>query len=285
VPESLPPTGMSFPGDDAPDLTADDSQDWRLPKPTGATRRALLPDDPELADSVPEVEREHAIRAIWVDTFRLEAGPVDLSQVDLSAGAVALLLTDGAMTMDIVVGARTLTELLLPGDVLPVEPAPVTTPESERGVRVLADARLAILDQRFMRAALRWPGLTRTIIGRLNEQKHRVATHGAICQLPRVEQRIMAILCYQASRTGRVTSEGTLFPGPASHREIARLIGAQRSTVSLAIAALEAQGLLRRRDASTWLLPRYHGQRVRVEDLIPDASDPRADTLATGPAA
>jgi CRP/FNR family transcriptional regulator, cyclic AMP receptor protein len=272
VPDLPSPSGLSFPGDDAPDLTPDDVDAWRFQWPTGAHRRALLQDDPELAECVPEAERERATRGVWADSFHLEPGPFELSDAALPDGTAALLVTGGTILMDVVLGDRALTELLLPGDLLPVDSPPVTAPESRRRITVLEDARLAVLDERFLLTIARWPGLTRALLKRLDDQKHRVATHGAICQLPRVEQRIMAILCHLASRTGRVTSAGTLFSGPSSHREIAQLIGAQRSTVSLALTSLENQGVLHRRDDRTWLLPGYTGQSIAVEDLMPSDS-------------
>jgi CRP/FNR family cyclic AMP-dependent transcriptional regulator len=106
------------------------------------------------------------------------------------------------------------------------------------------------------------------VMSRLADQQHRLAVHGAICQLPRSEQRTMAILCHLASRTGTVTPDGVLLR-PLSHQQIADLIGAQRPTVSLALRSLQNQGLVRRRDDGSWLLSHYTGEPLRVENLVP----------------
>jgi len=77
-------------------------------------------------------------------------------------------------------------------------------------VTATEDVLLAALDQRFIQAAATWPQLMIIIQRRLAEQQHRLAVHGAICQLPRVEQRLIALLWYLADRFGRVTPEGVV---------------------------------------------------------------------------
>jgi hypothetical protein len=164
-----------------------------------------------------------------------------------------------------------MTELLLSGDViLPWPPSP-TAPQARLRLSALDEVKLAILDHRFLQAAARWPGLMIGIQRRLNDQKHRLATHGAICQLPRVEQRVIAIMWHLAARTGRVGIEGTILPGQLTHETLAQLIGARRPTVSLAVRTLREQGHLRRRDDGTWLLPRFADGDASFDDLITDA--------------
>jgi len=58
-------------------------------------------------------------------------------------------------------------------------------------------------------------------------------------------------------------------PLTISHRLLGELVGARRPTVSTALAALERQGRLRRREDATWLLlgepagmPAEHVRRV-----------------------
>ncbi|MFZ1996677.1 MAG: Crp/Fnr family transcriptional regulator [Solirubrobacteraceae bacterium] len=244
------------------------------PPHAGHATRRLLHDDPELATAIPAAERAQAIHALRVHVRHLAPGRVDLGELDLPQSTFALLITRGAMTRHVFVGDRAMTEMLIEGDVLsPDSPSPAT-PESSHGLVVLHDARLAVLDRRFVLAAAHWPGLMRAVMSRLADQQHRLAVHGAICQLPRVEQRIEAILSHLASRTGIVTPHGVLLRQPLSHRAIADLIGARRPTVSLAIAALQGQGRLCRRADGDWLLPHYHRP-------LPDLSPPPAGTTAS----
>jgi CRP/FNR family cyclic AMP-dependent transcriptional regulator len=51
-----------------------------------------------------------------------------------------------------------------------------------------------------------------------------------------------------------VTCDGIVVPLTISHRLLGEFIGARRPTVSTALAALERQGKVRRREDATWLL-------------------------------
>jgi CRP/FNR family cyclic AMP-dependent transcriptional regulator len=231
--------------------------------------RALLLEDPDLADSIPLGDRDRATRALHVDVLHLPAGRVDVAALKLPSSTFALLITGGAITTDVVVGDRVMNQLFIDGDVLLTGSPSPTTPSSSRELVVIDDAHAAVLDRRFMLAAARWPALMGAVMSRLSDQQHRLAVHGAICQLPRSEQRTMAILCHLASRTGTVTPDGVLLRRPLSHQQIADLIGARRPTVSLALRSLQNHGLVRRRDDGSWLLPHHTGEPLRVENLVP----------------
>jgi CRP/FNR family cyclic AMP-dependent transcriptional regulator len=239
------------------------------PLPARSTHRALLRADPELENAIPAADREHALRTLRVQVCRLTAGPIDFAKLDLPSSTFALLITRGAITDDVLVGERVMTQLLIGGDVLLIDRPSPTAPASSRRLGVIDDAHIAVLDQRFMLGAARWPGLMQTVMTRLADQQHRLAVHGAICQLPRVEERITAIFCHLASRTGTVTPDGVLLREPLAHRQIADLIGARRPTVSLALTFLQDHDIVRRRDDGRWLLPHYTGQLIEIEGLLP----------------
>jgi CRP/FNR family cyclic AMP-dependent transcriptional regulator len=231
--------------------------------------RALLLEDPDLADVIPPGERDRATRALRVSVLRLRAGLVDITALDLPTSTFALLITAGAITADVLVGDRVMNQLFIDGDVLLTGSPSPTTPSSSRELVVIDDAHAAVLDRRFMLGAAHWPTLMGAVMSRLADQQHRLAVHGAICQLPHSEQRTMAILCHLASRTGTVTPDGVLLRRPLSHQQIADLIGARRPTVSLALRSLQNHGLVRRRDDGSWLLSHYTGQPLKVESLVP----------------
>ncbi len=231
--------------------------------------RALLLEDPDLADSIPPGDRERATRALRVDVVDLPAGHVDIAALDLPPTTFALLLTSGVITADVLVGDRVMNQLFIDGDVLLTGSPSPTTPSSSRELVVIDGAHAAVLDRRFMLGAAHWPALMGAVMSRVADQQHRLAVHGAICQLPRSEQRTMAILCHLASRTGTVTPDGVLLRRPLSHQQIADLIGARRPTVSLALRSLQDHGLIRRLVDGSWLLSHYTGQPLRVENLIP----------------
>jgi CRP/FNR family cyclic AMP-dependent transcriptional regulator len=269
-------TKSSYPSGDS---TADRASSFDAGAPGAATTssssdelrdsRALLLEDQDLADSIPPRDRDRATRALRVDVLHLPAGRVDIAGLDLSSSTFALLITGGAITADVLVGDRVMNQLFIDGDVLLTGSPSPTTPSSSRELVVIDDAHAAVLDRRFMLGAAHWPALMGAVMSRVADQQHRLAVHGAICQLPRSEQRTMAILCHLASRTGTVTTDGVLLRRPLSHQQIADLIGARRPTVSLALRSLQDHGLVRRREDGSWLLAHYTGQPLKVENLVP----------------
>ena len=107
---------------------------------------------------------------------------------------------------------------------------------------------------------------------RLNSQQRRLATHGAICQLPRVEQRVLAIMWLLAARMGTVTTHGTELSLALTHDALAQLTGSRRPTVSLAVKRLRERGYLDRRENGAWLLPQVPATLV-FDDLIGNLSE------------
>lgn len=214
----------------------------------------LLEHDAELAEQVPEIDRPQAVRALRVPVLTFRRGPLELAVDQLPEAAWALVVLSGTVLDESRLADRELGELVLPGEVLlPWEPSP-TGLRSERTLSALGDVRLAVLDRQFLRACAAWPQLMVTISRRLNDQEHRVATRGLICQLPRVDQRVLAVLWHLAERIGRVSAGGVIVPLDTTHAELGRLIGAQRPTVSLAVKQLTADGALQRRSEGGWLL-------------------------------
>ncbi len=76
-----------------------------------------------------------------------------------------------------------------------------------------------------------------------------------ICQLPRVDDRLLAVMWLLAESWGQVTPAGTLLPIGLTHAALGGLVGARRPTVTLALGSLTADGALRREERG-WLLLR-----------------------------
>jgi CRP/FNR family cyclic AMP-dependent transcriptional regulator len=228
---------------------------------------SLLAADHELAEAVPAADLPRAQRAIWATAITFEAGPIDITMAPFSPTVFALIVVKGVLIRQTSLSARAMIEVLIPGDIVsPWSPSP-TAPLTATGLTALHEVCLAALDQAFIQAAATWPGLMATIQRRLGDQHHRLATHGAICQLPRIEQRVMAVMWLLAARTGTVTPEGTELSLPLTHQALAQLTGARRPTVSLAIKRLREYGYLERRANGAWLLPRGPAM-VAFEDLV-----------------
>ena len=222
------------------------------PDPNGAV--ALLDHDADLGRGIPEADLDLARRTLVVPGLDLEPGPLDLAGLGLPGATFAVLLISGELTCDVRLDGRSLTEILVPGDLETpwapdVEGLPVT-----REIAVASPARVAVLESRFLLASARWPTLMLTVQRRMAAQKQRLAVHGAICQFPRVEDRLLSMLRHIAERTGRVTAEGTIIPVKLTHEALGKLVGARRPTVSIAMKELAADGRVHRQADGTWLL-------------------------------
>jgi CRP/FNR family cyclic AMP-dependent transcriptional regulator len=216
---------------------------------------ALLGADPSFAAALPDTDVALAERVLHVP--RLQLAPGAWAAPDRSrwpAPTSGLLLLEGVVARHVALGDRVATQLLGPGDVL--DPWPRTSELVPAVVRwsVHEPATAAVLDGRFATASRRWPGLSGVVHERLAAAAERLATHLAICQLPRVEDRVLALLWHLAERFGRVAPSGVVVPLRLTHRLVGQLAGAQRPTVSLAFAALFDDGRVSRRDDGSLVL-------------------------------
>jgi CRP/FNR family cyclic AMP-dependent transcriptional regulator len=73
--------------------------------------------------------------------------------------------------------------------------------------------------------------------------------------LPRVEDRLLALMWSLADRRGTVRTDGVHVPLSLTHETLAQMIGARRPTVSLGLKALSEQGVLSA-DGDGWLIAR-----------------------------
>jgi CRP/FNR family transcriptional regulator, cyclic AMP receptor protein len=218
------------------------------------THISLLDADGGFAAGIPSDDLGLARRVLVLPRLDVDTGAWT-PPVEPDHGGALALLVDGLVGRHVGVGDRVATQLLGPGDVFD----PWTRPRDEllpRAVRwsAFAPATVVLLDGRFTTSAQRWPALSRTALARLAALGDRLAVHMAICQLPRVEQRVVALLWHLAERFGRVAGDGVVIDVKLTHRLIGELVGAQRPTISLAITSLLEERLLRRRADGTLVL-------------------------------
>jgi hypothetical protein len=252
-----------------------------------------MPDGPELTllDVVTEIGdiveppvvpqlRRYFARA----TVVLDVGPWDEAVVATFHGAFGLVVLDGMLARECTIDGRRCTELLVAGDVATPWVAPDTVLPVEVTWRVVQRARVAVLDRAFLAATTRWPGLTACLAARYAETCARLAMHKSICQMPRVEDRVSLLLWHLSERVGRVTSDGVHVPLSLTHAELGHLVGAQRSTVTLALADLARRRAVERRDDGAFLLkgrPPGHLQRsVRRRRVVPEPWPQAAPAIA-----
>ena len=215
-------------------------------------RIRMLEADPDLGRFLtPEEQREAA--ALTLPMQQVDTGELDVDALLERHGGFGAFVVDGMLACHLRVGEQAGMRILGPGDVLSFGPAPSSMLLVERGCRVVAPARLAILGRDVLVGAHRWPRLLAGFHVRAAEQIERVAVQLAICQLPRVEDRLLALLWLLAESWGRVTPTGTSLPINLTHETLGALVGARRPTVTLALGELATRGAVVRQ-GKAWLL-------------------------------
>ena len=222
-----------------------------------ADKVKLLEADADLGRELPAEQARDARLALAVSTVEAEPGPWSPDAlVDDPACHLGLLVLSGLIARDVTVAGATATELLGPGDVL--EPGTAETNGSFVSARIewsiVEPALVAVLDRRFGRDVARWPEVTSALNSRLAQRATRLCVQRAIAHISRVEDRLLALLWHLAERHGRVGLGGVILPLPMRHRSLGRLVGASRSTVTLAVGELERRGAIARRVDGGWLL-------------------------------
>src|SRR4051794_17078023 len=221
------------------------------------TGRSLLELDPGLGELLTEDRRVAAERELRVRMTTFPVGEWDGGRLaDADPTHLGLLLVEGVLAREVVLGDTVSTELLGPGDIVRpwhVEGPPELLPVVVRW-NALSGLRLALIDRRTVTALGRYAEVWAVIVDRLSERAQRLAITQAISQLNRVDRRLLALFWHLAERWGRVARDGIAVPLVLSHRLIGELVGARRPTVSTALAELARDGQLVRRDDGTWLL-------------------------------
>jgi CRP-like cAMP-binding protein len=190
--------------------------------------------------------------------------------LDHASGFGAVVLS-GMLVERMRVGDQVGLRLLGPGDVLSLTKQSRSMLLSYADCRAVTDVRLALLGRELLLAVQRWPQLLAALHVRMAEQSDRLAAQLVICQLPRVDQRLLAVMWLLAESWGHVTAAGTSLPLGLTHDLLGGLIGARRSTVTLALGELAERGALIRQDRG-WLLLEPPPQ---PSALLPEIEEPR----------
>ena len=225
---------------------------------SGTSTVALLDAQPELASFLTGEERALAARLV-VPVLTVEVGEVDLHALLTEAGAFAAIVLNRILLYRLRIREQSALALVGPGDMVALTGSPRSALLSDGGYRATGPTHLALLDDRVLMAARRFPRLVAGLHARTAEQHERLTTHMAICQLARVEDRVLAMLWLLAESWGRVTASGTTLPLTLTHDTLGELIGAKRPTVTLALTEL---GATRRRGAAgPWVAAAGAGRR------------------------
>ena len=211
---------------------------------------------PELAADLDRAELAEARRLAVAPLATLPRGQWSIEQLRDRAGTtcgLGCLVVDGLIVHEVVLGGRAATQLLGPGDLLARAQPPSRLISAALRFNVTEPVELAVLDVTFGAVTRRWPSIAAALIVRAERQAERAALQQAISQLPRAEQRIVALFWHLGDRWGSVVDGHLAVPVSLGHEGIARLVGARRPTISAALGRLEA-GMITRQPDGTWLL-------------------------------
>ena len=189
-------------------------------------------------------------------------------------GGLGLLLIDGIVALDVQVGDRTASELVGAGDLLApwTNAGDVVLLTSETFSRALVRTRVAILDRAFAERIRPWPQILHALLRRAVRRTMELNVHRAATCHPRADARIALLLWHLAGRWGVVVADGILVPVPLTHRLIGQLVGAERPSVSHALARLSSAGLVTR-DPNGLVL---HGTAAHHIACLVDRGDERS---------
>jgi CRP/FNR family cyclic AMP-dependent transcriptional regulator len=230
----------------------------------------VLESDPDLARYVGNDRLAAARRELVAETALIKRGAADLAAMaPAGAAGVGLLILDGLVERDVLVADTISAELIGPGDLIRGVGEASATALIAPTVKwdVLADARVALLDARFARIALRYPEVHAALLDRMLERVYRLSTAQAISQLNGVDRRLLALFWHLGERWGRIGADGLLVPLDLPHRVLAQLVGARRPTVSTALGRLAERGELRHRDDGVWVVDRRSAEQWIPEQV------------------
>ena len=223
----------------------------------GVAAVRVLDVDPDLAEVLEEEQVREAANALVAPAITLAKGEWNPRQaVAPASGHLGVLVTEGILCRQVLIGDSACAELVGPGDLLRPWDGPGGSVLVSSDVRwqVLEEAQLAVLGQRFATVAARWPALTSALVARAISRSHALALSASISCTTGVEKRLSMLFWHMAERWGRVCREGVVVPVRMTHELIARLIAARRPSVSTALKQLEREGRITRLPGRGWLL-------------------------------
>lgn len=223
----------------------------------GSPRHVRVADElPEIIEHLAPEQQEIARRQLVAELLEVGTGTWTPSIPASDSGHLGLLVLDGLLARDVVFDKPLATELVGMGDLLkpsdrdgegaPIPFAVVWT--------VLEPARFAVLAPPFTRVLGQYPAAVEAVLRGASNRAYSLAITMAVSNLRRVDDRLLVLLWYLANRWGRVTPDGVVLPLRLTHETLARLVGAQRPSVTTALSQLEEVGKLRRTADRAWLL-------------------------------
>jgi hypothetical protein len=221
-----------------------------------ATERVSLRDVRlELTQHLSEDELAE-LAGIGLPTITIEPGQLELGALLAQHSAFGAAVLDGIAMNALQIGEQTGIQLLGPGDLLVAGSEFGASWLTQFELRTTAPLRVAMLGNELLAAAYRWPRVVRGLYICIGEQMQRLTAQLVICQLPRVDERVLAMMWLLAESWGHVTPGGVRLGLALTHETLGALVGARRPTITLALRKLSEDGALVHQDAG-WLLLKH----------------------------
>lgn len=215
-------------------------------------RVQLLEAKLELTRNLAPAERAE-LSAVTLPATELSAATLELDKLLRDHNAFAAAVVEGMVVQTLQIGEQSGLQLLGPGDLL-LQPGAASPPWLECiEFRAPGPARIAILGDSFLAVTRLAPRLISALYECVADQMQRVTAQLVICQLPRVDERVLAMMWLLAESWGQVTPAGVRLPLALTHETLGAMVGARRPTVTLALRKLSNQGSILHQD-SGWLL-------------------------------
>jgi CRP/FNR family cyclic AMP-dependent transcriptional regulator len=230
---------------------------------------------------VPEERAE--LVGVTLSVIETSPGPLAVAGVLRRNNAFAAALLEGVLVHSLQVGEQAGIQLLGPGDLLVQSTDTAPSWLHDVAFRAPAPVRMAILGDEFLGAARRAPRLIPALYECLADQMQRLSSQLVICQLPRVDQRVLAMLWLLAESWGHVTPGGVRLPLSLTHETLGSLIGARRPTVTLALRKLSEKGSVVRQESGWLLLEPPPEPEGTPKELAPELAGISLSRWAPGP--
>lgn len=214
----------------------------------------VLREDPELAEAIDPGRRAQAVEALVAREVRIPTGAWAGRTIPIDDG-IGLLVLAGVMLHRVGIDGRFGAELVGEGDVLRAVSHELDNPTLPLTAEwlILEPARVAVLDERFVRQLARFPQVAGKLFARSVLRSRQLAVNMAIVHQARVDVRLNLLFWQLAGRWGRVRADGVVVPLRLTHTVLADLVAARRPTVTSALSDLSRRGLVRA-VSDGWLL-------------------------------
>jgi CRP/FNR family transcriptional regulator, cyclic AMP receptor protein len=223
----------------------------------GTIMLRVLDEDRDLASALSAAQLERARLRALSPFVSLQRGDWEPPSAAVKPGGdLGLLVLSGLLSRNMELAGRTFSELRGPEDLLRPwdDAAEVASLRGRTTWTVLEPTRIAWLDGEFASAVAPWPEITSVLLERAVRRARLLSVQLAILELDHIHLRVLLLLWHLSDRWGRVRPEGVCLDLRLTHTLLARMVGAHRSSVTLAIQRLTREQRLTRTDTGAWLL-------------------------------